>query len=194
VTRIIAGAARGRRLAVPGSGTRPTTDRVRESMFASLDHLMGGFARARVLDLYAGSGALGLEAVSRGAARAVLVERDRRSAGIARANAEVVDAAALEEGRIRVVAVPVSAHLGGPAEPYDLVLADPPYALGRAELEAVLTGLLDGWLAPDAVLMVERARAGGEFAWPTGIQRVREATYGTTTLWYGHRAPEGEDT
>lgn len=193
MTRIIAGSARGRRLSVPSSGTRPTGDRVRESLFASLDHLMGGFAGARVLDLYAGSGALGLEAISRGAAGAVLVERDRRNASVARANAEVVDREALDEGRVRIVAAPVSGHLAGTPEPFDLVLADPPYALRREELEGMLAKLPDGWLAPHAVVVVERAKAGGEFGWPTGIQRVREATYGTTTLWYGQRAPDGED-
>lgn len=193
MTRIIAGSARGRRLSVPSSGTRPTADRVRESMFASLDHLMGGFAGARVLDLYAGSGALGLEAISRGAAVAVLVERDRRSAAVARANAEVVDRDALGDGRLRVVVAPVTGHLAGEPQPFDLVLADPPYALRRDELEAVLTRLLDGWLAPDAVVVVERAKGGGEFGWPAGIERVREATYGTTTLWYGQRAPDRED-
>ena len=188
MTRIIAGSARGRRLAVPQTGTRPTADRVREAMFASLDHLLGGFGGTRVLDLYAGSGALGLEAVSRGADRAVLVERDRRIAAIARDNARVVAA-----DRVDVVTSSVTGHLAGPAQPFDLVLVDPPYAMPATELEPMLATLVSRWLAPAAVVLVERARAGGEFSWPEGLSPVREASYGTTRLWYGQRAPEGED-
>ncbi len=187
VTRIIAGAARGRRIAVPPGGARPTTDRVRESLFASLDHLLGGFVGARVLDLFAGSGALGLESASRGAAAVVLVERDRPSAAVARANAEVVGVPG-----VRVVAASVSAHLAGTPEPFDLVLADPPYAMGAPEVEAVLAVLSQGWLAPEAVVVVERATRGGEFAWPTGIVALRQRAYGATTLWYGQSASDGE--
>jgi 16S rRNA (guanine966-N2)-methyltransferase len=192
MTRIIAGTARGRRLQVPAGGARPTTDRVREALFASLDHLLGGFAGTSVLDLYAGSGALGLEAVSRGAARAVLVERDRAAAAVARRNAGVVGGTG-----VQVVAAGVGAFLATPPDaagaPFDLVLADPPYALARAELEAVLSRLVPGWLASDAVVVVERPTRDGAFAWPAGLANVRESRYGSTTLWYGHAAPEGED-
>ena len=188
VTRIIAGTARGRRLAVPSGGARPTTDRVRESMFASLDHMLGGFAGARVLDLFAGSGALGLEAASRGASMVVLVERDRPTAAVARANAEVVAVPG-----IRVVAASVAAHLAGEPEPFDLVLADPPYATPASEVEAVLGRLTTGWLAPDAVVMVERATRGGDFSWPSGLVALRQRAYGATTLWYGQCASDGED-
>jgi len=188
MTRIIAGAARGRRIAVPGRGARPTTDRVRESMFASLDHMLGGFAGARVLDLFAGSGALGLEAASRGATAVVLVERDRASAGVARANAQVVGVAG-----VRVVPASVTTHLAGEAEPYDLVLADPPYSMDAAEVEAFLTMLTRGWLTPDAVVLVERPTRGGQFIWPPGLVALRQRAYGGTTLWYGQCASEGED-
>ena len=123
MTRIIAGSARGRRLKVPPGQTRPTADRVRESMFAALAHMLGGFDGARVLDLYAGSGALGLEAASRGAPTVVLVERDRSAASVARGNA-----AAVAVPGVRVVAAPVARFLAGPGRPFDLVLADPPYA------------------------------------------------------------------
>jgi 16S rRNA (guanine966-N2)-methyltransferase len=188
VTRIIAGTARGRRLAVPTGGARPTTDRVREAMFASLDHLLGGFGGARVLDLFAGSGALGLEAASRGAAVVVLVERDRPSAAVARSNAEVVGVPG-----VRVVPASVTAHLAGPPEPFDLVLADPPYPVDADEVEAFLSALTGGWLAPDAVVMVERATRGGEFRWPPGLVALRQRSYGATTLWYGQCASDGED-
>jgi 16S rRNA (guanine966-N2)-methyltransferase len=188
VTRIIAGTARGRRITVPSAGARPTTDRVRESMFASLDHVLGGFAGARVLDLFAGSGALGLEAASRGAAAVVLVERDRPSAAVARANAETLGLSG-----VRVVAASVTAHLSGQPEPFDLVLADPPYSMAAAEVEAFLATLTQGWLSPDAVVMVERATRGGEFSWPPGLVALRQRAYGGTTLWYGQGASDGED-
>ena len=185
MTRIIAGAARGRRLTVPERGARPTGDRIREAMFASLDHLLGGFAGARVLDLFAGSGALGLEAASRGARSVVLVERDRPSAEVIRANAATVGLAG-----VRVVPASVTAHLAGGAEPFDVVLADPPYAMSGAEVEAFLGLLTRGWLAPTAVVVVERATRGGAFTWPPGLVALREKAYGGTTLWYGQAAPD----
>lgn len=188
MTRIIAGAARGRRIRVPADGTRPTSDRVRESLFASLEHLLGGFTGTSVLDLYAGSGALGLEAFSRGASRVVLVERDRAAGAVARANIAVVG------GRgVQLSVLPVAEFLSRPPERFDLVLLDPPYALSAAELERVLARLADGWLGAGAVVVVERASRGGEFSWPARIVPVRERTYGSTTLWYGQRATEGED-
>lgn len=188
MTRIIAGSARGRRLKVPPGDTRPTTDRVRESMFSVLEHLLGGLGGLRVLDLYAGSGALGLEAASRGAASVVLVERSRVTADVARANAAAVGLAG-----VRVVAAPVSTFLAGRPSPHELVLADPPYELPAPELEAVLGRLAAGWIAPAGVVLVERATKGGEFTWPEGLVALRRTSYGGTTLWYGQRAAEGED-
>ncbi len=189
MTRIIAGTARGRRLRVPkGESTRPTTDRVREAMFASLDHALGGFAGRRVLDLYAGSGALGLEAASRGAERVVLVERDRAAAALIRGNSAVVSGSDID-----VVAVGVTTFLAGAPEPFDLVLADPPYSLGADELRGVLARLTTGWLAAGAVVMVERGTKGGEFAWPERLTALRHSSYGETTLWYGLSAPDRED-
>lgn len=188
MTRIIAGSARGRRLRVPPDGTRPTSDRVRESLFAALDHELGGFAGRSVLDLYAGSGALGLEAASRGATRVVLVERDRAAAAVARANAEAVGAPG-----VRVVVGAAEAYLSGPVAAFDLVLADPPYGLPATEVEALLRRLGRGWLVPDGLVVVERPGRDGQFAWPAPLRPLREKRYGTTTLWYGRLAPEGED-
>lgn len=188
MTRIIAGTARGRRLRVPPDGTRPTSDRVRESMFASVDHELGGLAGRAVLDLFAGSGALGLEAASRGASTVVLVERDRAAAAVARANVAAVGAPG-----VRVVVTSVESFLAGPATPVDLVLADPPYALPAAELEAMLARLAAAWLVADGLVVVERPGRDGQFAWPAPLRALREKRYGTTTLWYGRLAPEGED-
>ena len=188
MTRIIAGTARGRRIRVPPGGARPTTDRVREALFASLDHLLGGFSRLRILDLYAGSGALGLEAASRGAGEVVLVERDRAIARAARTNAASVDLP-----QVQVVVAPVLAYLSGTSRPFDLVLADPPYATPAPEVEAMLERLAGGWLAPGAVVVVERPSRDGAFSWPTRFVAHRQSAYGGTTLWYGRHAPEGED-
>ncbi len=187
--RVVGGAAGGRRLAVPPSGTRPTSDRAREALSSSLESLLGGpgaLMGTRVLDLYAGSGALGLEALSRGAAAVDLVESDARAARVLRAN---VAAVALPGARVHVRRV--EDHLAGPppGAPYDVVLADPPYALAEAALAAVLARLTAGWLAPGAVLVVERAARGPAVPWPDGVQGLRTRRYGEAALWYGRAAP-----
>lgn len=182
MTRVIAGTARGRRLAVPpGAGTRPTSDRVREAMFSALTAALGGFAGMRVLDLYAGTGALGLEALSRGAEHCLLVESDPRAARIIRANVEQVGlpgAVVLTTTVERVLSQP-------PERPYDLVLADPPYAVGGAELSSVLAALTGGWLVANAVVVIERDRRSPPPTWPAGMTADRDRQYGDTRLWYG---------
>jgi 16S rRNA (guanine(966)-N(2))-methyltransferase RsmD len=184
VTRIIAGTHRGRRIATPeGAATRPTADRVREALFGSLGPVDG----LRVLDLYAGSGAVGLEALSRGADHALLVESDPKAARVARENV-----ALLGVGRQAVLAVGrVEQTLGyGPnGDPYEVVYADPPYAISEEELAAVLAALAgQGWLAPDAVVVVERSRRSPQPSWPEGVPGItpeRCRRYGDTVLWYG---------
>lgn len=186
MTRIIAGEARGRRLKVPpGTLTRPTSDRVREALFSSLE-TRGQWEGARVLDLYAGSGALGLEALSRGAGRATLVERDRAALRVLRANVAVVGLPGAE-----VVAGDVGRIVAAPAPaPYDLVLMDPPYPLGADEVTGVLSALVAaGWCAPGAVLVVERATRSPDLHWPAGLGADGSRTYGETTLWYGRADP-----
>lgn len=186
MTRIIGGVAGGRRLRTPpGEATRPTAERVREALFSSLE-AGGGLAGLVVLDLYAGSGALGLEARSRGAARVVLVEHDRRTAELVRANAR-----ALGLDGVRVVAAPVGRFLAGETSArFDLVLADPPYDLAPDRLSAVLARLVaGGWLAGDAQVVVERSRRGQPPTWPEGIGASRERAYGETVLWYGRATP-----
>lgn len=192
MTRIVAGSARGRRLAAPpGRGTRPTADRVREALFSALDAARGGLSGARVLDLYAGSGAVGLEAVSRGADLALLVESGREAARTARANA--AELGFTGAGRARVVADRVERLAADPCpdEPFDVAFLDPPYALDDAALGAVLTALArGGWLAEDALVVVERAGRGGAFTWPAGFVADRSRTYGEAALWYGRAAPD----
>ena len=179
MTRIIAGTAGGRRILVPPRGTRPTSDRVREALFAALDH-DPGLDGCAVLDLCAGSGALGLEALSRGAARALFVEADRRAAEVLRRNV-----AALGLGGV-VRAAPASAVVNGPADrPYDVVLIDPPYDVPDAEIAGWLTAAAgNGWLAPDVTVVVER-RSGAAFPWPEPLRSVRERRYGDTVLHTG---------
>ena len=180
MTRIIAGRAGGRRIAVPPAGTRPTSDRVREALFSALA-ADPGLDGAAVLDVCAGSGALGLEALSRGAAHALFVEADRRAAGVLRRN---VAALGLPGAAVRVGTA--EAVLGTPADrAYDVVLVDPPYATPDAEVAGWLAAAhAHGWLDEGAVVVVERARSvtSGTFPWPAPLEAVRERRYGDTAL------------
>jgi 16S rRNA (guanine966-N2)-methyltransferase len=184
VARVIAGEAGGRRLAVPdGRDTRPTSDRAREGLFASISSIAGPLAGARVLDLYAGSGAVGLEALSRGAAHVLLVEHGARAARVIRQNIEAIGlpgAAVIADRVERVLA-------RGPAEGrYDVVFADPPYALADAAVTRVLSLLAEqGWLVPGALVVVERATRSGPVSWPDGFVLDRARRYGEATFWYG---------
>ncbi|WP_436501453.1 16S rRNA (guanine(966)-N(2))-methyltransferase RsmD [Actinokineospora sp. HUAS TT18] len=183
MTRIVAGAAGGRRLAVPPKGTRPTSDRVREALFSALEAGVG-LRGARVLDLYAGSGALGFEALSRGAVVATLVESDRNAVAVLKRNAATV---ALPGADIRLGKV-ATVLAGRPASPYDIVFADPPYAVDDPELAVMLSALLDnGWTAPGTTVIVERDSRAGEPPWPAPLVAARSRRYGDTELhWATH--------
>ena len=164
-----------------GTGTRPTTDRVRESLFNVLDARME-LAGAVVLDLYAGSGALGIEALSRGAASATFVESDRRAAAVITANLATLGITGATVRSANVAAVVA----GGADRPADLVFADPPYELPAADVEAVLAALADrGWVANGAIAVVERAASGPTLAWPAGWTPGRDRRYGDTRLEFG---------
>ncbi len=182
MTRIIGGHAGGRRLQTPkGDLTRPTADRVREALFSALESTLGSLSGLRFLDLYAGSGAVGLEAWSRGADAVTLVERDRRTAATVRANVEAVGCPSA-----RVVAASVSTVLAGAVldGAYDVAFADPPYATAADRVAGDLRALVDGgWLARGAVVVVERPTRGGPVVWPDGLVEERVRTYGETALW-----------
>ncbi|MFI7578841.1 RsmD family RNA methyltransferase [Kocuria kalidii] len=184
MSRIIAGAAGGLRLrSVPGQGTRPTTDRVKESLFARLE-AWGMLEDARVLDLFAGSGALGCEAASRGASAVTLVERHPPAVRVCRANAAVVHGALGRDDVVEVRHGAVGAYLADPAAgPWDLVLADPPYPLPEAELSASLAPLT-GRLRPGGVVVVERSSRSPEPGWPPGLHRFEHRRHGETTTWF----------
>jgi 16S rRNA (guanine966-N2)-methyltransferase len=192
VARVIAGQAGGRRLAVPdGRDTRPTSDRAREGLFGTVTSIVGSLAGTRVLDLYAGSGAVGLEALSRGAEQVLLVESGARAARVIRANIEAIGlpGATVVTDRVERVLARGPATAGGPDDPagrYGIVFADPPYAMPDAEVTRVLS-LLAGqaWLAPGALVVVERATRTGPVRWPAGFVPDRSRRYGEATFWYG---------
>jgi len=183
--RIISGEAGGRRLSVPpGDGVRPTSDRVKESVFSALGpaRLVG----ARVLDLYAGTGALGLEALSRGAAGALLVERDAAAARAIGAN--IATLGFDERATLRVATVAAVLHGPGPAEPFDLVLLDPPYDTPASELEAALQAVgAAAWTAPDATVVVERSAGSPPLEWPPPWGSTWERCYGDTLVLFAQR-------
>jgi 16S rRNA (guanine966-N2)-methyltransferase len=187
VSRIISGFADNLTLAVPKTGTRPTSDRVREALFSSLD-ARDEIAGRRVLDLYAGTGGLGLEAASRGAASVVLVEKAPAAAKALRKNVDAVvgRAPAGRAPRVDVVAQPVRSYLAGGASVVDLVFFDPPYELSAAELAADLEALLPS-LAEEALVVVERASRDGEPGWPAGVTLDMRKSYGDTTVWFATR-------
>ena len=185
MTRVIAGTAGGRELRTPaGRGTRPTSDRVREALFSALE-ARDALSGARVMDLYAGSGALGLESASRGAAEVTLVESDRAAASVIRNNAARLGL------RVSVLPVTVTSALGGAARPLDLVLLDPPYDLSEESLGADLAALVSrGWLAEHALVVVERSKRSAEPTWPAGLEPKRGKKYGETVVWYAiHEEP-----
>jgi 16S rRNA (guanine966-N2)-methyltransferase len=181
VTRLIAGVAGGRRLKVPRAGVRPTGDRAREALFNSLGTLVD-LDGAAVLDLYAGSGALGLEALSRGATSVVLVESAPGVLPVLRQNL-----AAVGLPGARVVAGSVPTVVAGPPPcRFDVVLADPPYGTPVEEVYGVLGALVrGGWLEPGAVVVVERSSREREWEWPTPLTGLRDRRYGEALLRYG---------
>ena len=202
MARVIAGEAGGRRLAVPdGRDTRPTSDRAREGLFSTIVSIMGSLAGTRVLDLYAGSGAVGLEALSRGADHVLLVEQGSRATRVIRENIEAIGlpGAVLAADRVERVLARGPAPAGGQDSPapagdqdrpeggrYDVVFADPPYALADTAVSQVLSLLADqGWLAPSALVIVERATRSGPVSWPDGFVPDRTRRYGEATFWYG---------
>ena len=181
MTRIVAGSAKGRTLAVPKSGTRPTSERVREALFSRLDH-MNVLEGATVLDLFAGTGALGLEALSRGAARATLVEKASAAARVASANVRSTGLPA------RVVTADARSYLCARTGEdlrgdVDLVFIDPPYDIAEADITAVLS-LLGPWIGPDALVVVERATRAPAPTWPPFLVLEDQRTWGETVAYF----------
>ena len=194
MSRIIAGSRRGRRLTMPsGDRTRPTTDRVREALFSAITSWAGtsGDPAEQTLrglsfcDLFAGSGAVGLEAASRGASPVLLVEADRKTALTTSRNVQSLDLDA------RVSTGRVEALVRQPAEVcFDVVFADPPYELDGAAVEAVLVAVVEqGWVVPDGLIVVERSRRSPDLRWPPGFDGGWSRRYGETVLFFGRTEP-----
>ena len=181
MTRIIAGIAKGQPLQVPTTGTRPTADRVRESVFSATEHVLGGWSGVNVLDLYAGSGALGLEALSRGAQSATLVESSTQANSVIRANIAKTGLAA------HVIKSDVTMWLAKPAAgQFDLIFMDPPYSLAGKLVTNVLKLLAsDGWLADGGVVVVERDAKDADLDWPDGFTDITRRRFGNTIVFRG---------
>jgi 16S rRNA (guanine966-N2)-methyltransferase len=176
-------------VAPPGDATRPTADRAREALFSALESLVLPWGARTFVDLYAGSGAVGLEAASRGAHEVVLVERDPKALKALRSNVDLLDLPG-----VRIEASPVERFAAGSSGrgPFDVVFADPPYDLASSELVQVLSDLLANHaLADEAVVVVERRARDAAWAWPEGFTGLRERTYGEAMLWYGRAAANG---
>ena len=193
MSRIITGRARGTRLRSPvGSHTRPTTDRVREALFSALTAWADGAGAASdrqlaglsLLDLYAGSGAIGVEAASRGARPVVCVENHRPTVAVIRRNIAVTGLA----DQVRVCPVPVQTFLAGSPQPFDVVWLDPPYELAAGVVDAVVARLLTGWLAADGMVVVERSRRGEAVGWPAMMAETWNQRHGETELYFARRA------
>jgi 16S rRNA (guanine966-N2)-methyltransferase len=180
MTRIIAGAYGGRRIQTPkGDGTRPTSDRVREALFSSLESELGGFDGLRVLDLFAGSGALGLEALSRGAEHAVFVEAATAAAAVVKRNLADLGA----HGSVARVKAERWVE-DGDRDTFDLVFVDPPYAVTTPVVSGLVAAVKQSFAAPDALFVVERSTRD-PFTWPDEVEALRSKKYGETTLWFG---------
>ena len=189
MTRIVAGSARGVRLKVPEVGTRPTSDRAREAIFSSVESMRGPWVHAQVLDLYAGSGACGLEAASRGAAMVDLIESDRHAVQVIERNREAV----LASGALAVVEVHaakveqwVRSRAGSSARrvTYDVAFCDPPYAASADDVATVLTSFAaSGALAVDGLVVLERSAHDAAWEWPNPYEGRWDRRYGEAHLW-----------
>jgi 16S rRNA (guanine966-N2)-methyltransferase len=189
MTRIVSGSAGGRRLRTPhGGATRPTSDRVKEALFSALEAQLGTLAGRRFLDVFAGSGAIGLEARSRGASHVTLVERDPSAAGLIRANAKALG---LDQITVLAGAASSAAAQSPPGGGHDVCFLDPPYATDPAQLRTLLGQLAgSGWLNPGAAIVIERSSRDLHWTWPDGFEALRSKRYGETMLWYGRGASQ----
>lgn len=183
MTRIVAGTAKGRTIKVPDQGTRPTSAKVREALFSKLDN-WNLLEDSAILDLFAGSGALGLEALSRGAAQVVFVDNSRSAIAVVKSNLATLSL----RGRTQCVASDAKRYLEGVEQTFDVIFVDPPYALAEQELSALL-GLLVPRLTPEGLIIVERDTRSPQPALPPGLELEDQRAWGDTAAWFvGHQA------
>jgi 16S rRNA (guanine966-N2)-methyltransferase len=184
--RIIAGSAKGRKLISPdGTGSRPTSDRAREALFSSLESEYGNLQGLRFLDLFAGSGAVSAEAISRGAKVCIAVESDRNALAIARENIEMAKLHATAE-EVLVIDSDVESFAARPSSPFDVIFMDPPYLSSDESLQQILIRMREsGFLARETLVVIERASASKSFPWPAFMRAVKERKYGNAAIYYG---------
>lgn len=183
--RIIAGVAKGRNLSTVAGATRPTSDRAREALFSTLLSEFGEFENLKFLDLFAGSAAVGLEALSRGADLVHAVEKDDGAVKTIRANQEIVEKAK-PEGKFHLYAMSAQKFLGNPTQQYDIIFMDPPYDFGDQGVHELLNLILEKEvIRSGGVIVIERATKGSSIKWPEPLRELRTKEYGVATLYYG---------
>lgn len=182
MTRIIGGDFRGRSIKVPDAETRPTSSRVREAIFSSVEHAVSGLDDLRVLDLFSGSGAFGIESISRGAAEAVLIEKDLRAADTLHTN---VANFGIKNARVVIADAFAEVAQKSGRGTFDVVFIDPPYAFGDEHVNSLITNLVaNNWLNDYALIVVERG-SRSQVQWPESVEELRKKVYGDTSIWYG---------
>jgi 16S rRNA (guanine966-N2)-methyltransferase len=182
--RIIAGVAKGRNLSTVAGATRPTSDRAREALFSTLLSEFGEFENLNFLDLFAGSAAVGLEALSRGASIVHSVEKDDSAIKTIRANQEIVEKAK-PEGKFHLYAMSAQKFLGNPGQQYDIIFIDPPYEFSDQAVHELLDLILkNNFIRSGGVIVVERATKGSQIKWPAPLKELRTKEYGVATLYY----------
>lgn len=182
MTRIIGGDFRGRSIKVPDAETRPTSSRVREAIFSSVEHAVSGLDDLRVLDLFSGSGAFGIESISRGAAEAVLIEKDLRAADTLHSN---VANFGIKNARVVIADAFIDVAQKSGRGSFDVVFIDPPYSIEDEQVNALIGHLAaNDWLNEYALIVVERS-SRSQVVWPDSIEELRKKVYGDTSIWYG---------
>ena len=189
--RIIAGLAKGRNLISPSGATRPTSDRAREALFSTLESEFGSINDLTVLDLYCGSGAVGAEALSRGAAVVYAVDNDEKATSVTRQNFALLENVS-GIGTTSVITSSVGKFLDKTSElKFDVVFLDPPYDLPNNEIEKTLSSLVkNGFLKSSAVIAIERDSKSKRLNWPLGLKELKERKYGAATIFYAEPANE----
>ena len=185
--RIIAGLAKGRNIPAVAQSTRPTSDRAREALFSSLASEFGEFDGLNVLDLYSGTGAIGLEALSRGSSTVHCVENNEKASASILVNYEGIKSSQFP-GNFHLYSMPVDRFLEGPAPvQYHFIYIDPPYDVEEIDvLENLIQLVNGGFLHPQALVAVERNSRVKEISWPDGLEQLREKIYGQATIFYGY--------
>lgn len=182
MTRIIGGDFRGRSIKVPDAETRPTSSRVREAIFSSVEHAVSGLDDLRVLDLFSGSGAFGIESISRGATEAVLIEKDLRAADTLHSN---IANFGIKNARVVIADAFTEVSQKSGRGSFDVVFIDPPYSFEDNQVNALIRQLVENeWLEEYALIVVERG-SRAHVVWPESVEELRKKVYGDTTIWYG---------